>query len=120
MRGLDRSALVGINASVRDTIIAMSGARCGSAMVVGDDKHLLGIFTDGDFRRLAEKHSDVLELNIKDVMTVNPVTVNGDALAAEVLKLLEERHVDDLVVVDNDKLVQGFIDTQDLPGLKVM
>ncbi len=120
MRGLDRSALVGINASVRDTIIAMSGARCGSAMVVDDDKHLLGIFTDGDFRRLAEKHSDVLELNIKDVMTVNPVTVNGDALAAEVLKLLEERHVDDLVVVDNDKLVQGFIDTQDLPGLKVM
>lgn len=120
MRGLDRSALVGINATVRETIIAMSGARCGSAIIVDDSKNLLGIFTDGDFRRLAEKHNNVLDLEIKDVMTVDPVTVNADALAVEVLKLLEERHVDDLVVTDNNKHVLGFIDTQDLPGLKVM
>ena len=98
----------------------MSGARCGSAMIVDDEKRLLGIFTDGDFRRLAEKYDDVLSLAIKDVMTVNPVTVNCDALAAEVLKLLEDRKVDDLVVTDNNQHVLGFIDTQDLPGLKVM
>lgn len=120
MRGEDRSAMVKEDATVRETIIAMSGARCGSAMIVDNDKHLLGIFTDGDFRRLAEKHDDVLSLSIKDVMTVNPVTVNCDALAAEVLKLLEERKVDDLVVTDSNQHVLGFIDTQDLPGLKVM
>ena len=120
MRGQDRSAMVKIDATVRETIIAMSGARCGSAMIVDDEKRLLGIFTDGDFRRLAEKYDDVLSLAIKDVMTVNPVTVNCDALAAEVLKLLEDRKVDDLVVTDNNQHVLGFIDTQDLPGLKVM
>lgn len=120
MRGLDRSAMVHSDATVRETIIAMSGARCGSAMVVDDEKRLLGIFTDGDFRRLAEKYDNVLSLAIKDVMTVNPVTVSQDALAAEVLRLLEERKIDDLVVTDNNKHVLGFIDTQDLPGLKVM
>ena len=120
MRGEDRSAMVKESATVRETIIAMSSVRCGSAMIVDNDKHLLGIFTDGDFRRLAEKHDNVLSLAIKDVMTVNPVTVNCDALAAEVLKLLEERKVDDLVVTDSNQHVLGFIDTQDLPGLKVM
>ena len=120
MRGLDRSAMVNADATVRETIFAMSSARCGSAMIVDEEKHLLGIFTDGDFRRLAEKHDNVLALAIKDVMTVNPVTVNSEALAAEVLKLLEERRVDDLVVTDNNQHVLGFIDTQDLPGLKVM
>lgn len=120
MRGLDRSATVKAGATVRETIFSMSSARCGSAMVVDDENHLLGIFTDGDFRRLAEKYDNVLALAIKDVMTTNPVTVNQDALAAEVLKLLEERKVDDLVVTDNNKHVLGFIDTQDLPGLKVM
>lgn len=120
MRGLDRSAMVKVGATVRETIFSMSSARCGSAMVVDDENHLLGIFTDGDFRRLAEKYDNVLALAIKDVMTTNPVTVNQDALAAEVLKLLEERKVDDLVVTDNNKHVLGFIDTQDLPGLKVM
>jgi arabinose-5-phosphate isomerase len=120
MRGLDRSALVAPESTIRETIIAMSSARCGSAMVVDDEKHLLGIFTDGDFRRMAEKYPNVLEMRVKEAMTVNPVTVNGDILAAQVLKLLEERHVDDLVVTDNNKCVLGFIDTQDLPGLKVM
>ena len=120
MRGLNRSAILTRNATVRETIISMSRARCGSAMVVDENNHLLGIFTDGDFRRLAEKYDNVLELTIKDVMTPSPVTVCKDALAAEVLKLLEERKVDDLVVVDEDKHVIGFIDTQDLPGLKVM
>ena len=120
MRGLDRSALVSPGATIRETIIAMSGARCGSAMVVDDEKHLLGIFTDGDFRRMAEKYPNVLEMKVDEAMTANPVTVNGDVLAAQVLKLLEERHVDDLVVTDNNKHVLGFIDTQDLPGLKVM
>ena len=120
MRGLDRSALVSPGATIRETIIAMSGARCGSAMVVDAEKHLLGIFTDGDFRRMAEKYPNVLEMKVDEAMTANPVTVNGDVLAAQVLKLLEERHVDDLVVTDNNKHVLGFIDTQDLPGLKVM
>ena len=120
MRKLDRSAVVGPAATVRETIYAMSHARCGSAIVADGDGKLLGIFTDGDFRRRAAQCDRVLELKMEEVMTPRPVTVGPETLAAEVVKTIEKRHIDDLVVVDGDNRVLGFIDVQDLPGLKIM
>ena len=120
MRPLENSALVSPDASVRETLYAMSHARCGSAIVVDDAKHLLGIFTDGDFRRWAEKDDRVLDLKMRNVMTVKPISVVRDTLIVSVLKLIKERKVDDLVVIDADNVVQGFIDSQDLPGFKMM
>ena len=55
-----------------------------------------------------------------DVMTADPVSVDGDLLAVQVIKLLEGRKIDDLVVTGKDKIVLGFIDVQDLPGMKVI
>ena len=98
----------------------MSHARCGSAIITDDENHLLGIFTDGDFRRLAEKEDKVLEFTMSEVMTKNPVSIQKDALAVEVLKILEQRRIDDIVVTDSNGIVCGFIDVQDLPGLKIM
>lgn len=98
----------------------MSGARCGSAIIEDGDRRLLGIFTDGDFRRWAEKDMSVLERAMSEVMTPHPVAVHAGQLAVEVLKVLESRHIDDIVVLDDDDRVAGFIDVQDLPGLKLM
>jgi len=120
MRKLENSALVSPRSTVRETIYAMSHARCGSAIITDENGGLLGIFTDGDFRRLAEREDKVLELVMADVMTKNPVSVRADALAVEVLKVLEKRHIDDVVVTDENGKVAGFIDVQDLPGLKIM
>ena len=120
MRPLENTALVTPDATVRETLYAMSHARCGSAIVVDDAKHLLGIFTDGDFRRWAEKDDRVLDLKMRNVMTVKPISVVRDTLIVSVLKLIKERKVDDLVVIDADNVVQGFIDSQDLPGFKMM
>ncbi len=120
MRNRERSAIVNVTESVRDAIIKMSGARCGSAIIEDGEGRLLGIFTDGDFRRWAEKDMSVLELSMEKVMTRNPVSVKAEQLAVEVIKVLENRRVDDIVVVDDDNRVQGFIDVQDLPGLKLM
>lgn len=120
MRKLENSALVRPESTVRETIYAMSHARCGSAIITDESNHLLGIFTDGDFRRLAEYEDKVLELTMNEVMTRNPVSINADALAVEVLKILEQRRIDDIVVTDPNGIVQGFIDVQDLPGLKIM
>ena len=120
MRPLEHSALVPPAASVRETLYAMSRARCGSAIVVDGGNHLLGIFTDGDFRRLAEKEDKVLELKMADVMTKNPISVAEDTLVVSVLKLIKERKIDDLVVIDANNVVRGCIDSQDLPGLKMM
>jgi len=120
MRGRDRSAIVHVDATVRDAIIHMSSARCGSAIVEDDGRRLIGIFTDGDFRRWAEKDMSVLERSMGEVMTPHPVAVRAEQLAVEVLKVLESRHIDDIVVLDSDGCVAGFIDVQDLPGLKLM
>ena len=120
MRDLEHTAVVAPERTVRETIYAMSHARCGSAIITDDSNHLLGIFTDGDFRRLAEKEDKVLELTMNEVMTRNPVSIKADALAVEVLKILEQRRIDDIVVTDPNGIVQGFIDVQDLPGLKIM
>ena len=120
MRPLESSALVSTASSVRETLYAMSHARCGSALVVDGENHLLGIFTDGDFRRWAEKEDKVLDLRMGDVMTRNPISVAKDTLIVSVLKLIKERKIDDLVVIDADNVVQGFIDSQDLPGFKMM
>ncbi|MBQ9500977.1 MAG: KpsF/GutQ family sugar-phosphate isomerase [Lentisphaeria bacterium] len=120
MRKLENSALVRPQSTVRETIYAMSHARCGSAIITDENGRLLGIFTDGDFRRLAEREEKVLELVMADVMTKNPVSVRTDALAVEVIKVLEQRHIDDIVVTDENGRVAGFIDVQDLPGLKIM
>jgi arabinose-5-phosphate isomerase len=120
MRPLENSALVSPGATVRETLYAMSHARCGSAIIVDKENHLLGIFTDGDFRRWAEKEDKVLDLKMERVMTVHPISVARDTLAVNVLKVIKERKVDDLVVTDENNVVLGFIDVQDLPGLKVM
>ena len=120
MRKPENSALVKADAIVRETLYEMSRARSGAAIVVDDDNRLLGIFTDGDFRRRAADDDDVLKRNMSEVMTVNPVTVKADSMVAEVVKIVESRRIDDLVVIDNDGKVAGFIDIQDLPGLKIM
>jgi len=120
MRPLDRSAFVSPSATVRETLYAMSHARCGSAIVVDPGNKLLGIFTDGDFRRWAERDEKVLDMVMRDVMTPHPIAVRGDTLVVNVLKTIRERKVDDIVVTDDSGVVRGFIDVQDLPGLKVM
>ena len=120
MRKPEESALVESTTTVRETLYKMSHARTGAAIVVDSENNLLGIFTDGDFRRRAADDDDVLKRCMKDVMTVNPVTVNIDAMVAEVIKTVEKRRIDDLVVIGNDGKVAGFIDIQDLPGLKIM
>ncbi|QSH40165.1 KpsF/GutQ family sugar-phosphate isomerase [Lentisphaerota bacterium ZTH] len=120
MRAGERYATVAPETKVKDTLLHMTSARCGCAIIVNDKQELLGIFTDGDFRRHAEKSLDVLEQKVEEVMTSNPVFVRAESLAAEALKVVEDRKINDIVVVDKAGRVVGMIDVQDLPGLKLM
>lgn len=119
MRSGDRLATVTRDFNVRDTLLKMTACRSGSAIVVDDEMHPIGIFTDGDFRRRAGV-PDILTRNIAEVMTHNPASIRQDALAVEVLRLVEARKVDDIIVTDADRKVVGVVDIQDLPGLKLM
>jgi len=120
MRRDQRFAKVMPQASVRETLLVMTKARCGSVAIVNDDGVLQGIFTDGDFRRHITSDANLLEQPIGEVMTRNPVTITSGRMAAELVCLLETCHIDDILVVDNCNRAIGIIDIQDLPRFKLM
>jgi arabinose-5-phosphate isomerase len=81
---------------------------------------LVGVFTDGDFRRRMTGDADILSRRLKQVMTPRPVSVRSDALAIEAVKVFSERNIDDLIVVNARQEPVGLVDSQDLPKLKIM
>ena len=123
MRTGDRLARVSPTSSVMDTLRAMTRAKSGSAVVVDDCGKLLGIFTDGDFRRRMSEGGDaatMLSGEVAAVMTPSPMFVRDDVYAAELLKVFEKRRIDDLPVCDPSGHVVGVVDIQDLPKMKVL
>ena len=120
MRPRDAMALVAKESLVRDVLKAMSNVRAGAAVVADGSNHLAGIFTHGDFVRHFQLDSKIGDRMVADLMTLNPVTVHRDKLAVEVLNLLERHRIDDLVVVDDDNVPVGIVDSQDLTRLKLL
>jgi arabinose-5-phosphate isomerase len=120
MRPREAMALVRPDTAIREVLSAMTAVRTGAAVVAGEDRQLLGIFTHGDFVRHFQSDSKVGERLVADLMTLNPVTVHQDKLAVEVLNLLERHRIDDLVVVDDANVPVGIVDSQDLTRLKLL
>jgi arabinose-5-phosphate isomerase len=120
MRKTDQMALVEPTTSVRQVLHTMAKARAGSSVVVDANGKLLGIFTHGDFGRHFQTEPQLLEKQVGDFMTRNPITIRGDKLAAEVLHVLENHRIDDLVVVNETGAPIGLVDTQDLARFKLL
>jgi len=99
---------------IKDVLLAVTKARAGSASIVDKKGKLVGIFTDGDLRRHLEKDSNLAVRKVKDVMTKNPSVVKKDTLAVEALRILQEKKIDEVPVVDNKKRPIGLLDVQDL------
>ncbi|MBO7483161.1 MAG: KpsF/GutQ family sugar-phosphate isomerase [Kiritimatiellae bacterium] len=125
MRTGDRLAVVAPEATVMEALMAMTKAQGGSALVADAGGRLLGIFTDGDFRRIMagggrNDGQAVLGQPISRYMTPSPMFVRSDAYAAELLKVFERKRIDDLPVCDAEGRVVGLVDIQDLPKMKVL
>ena len=125
MRKDEGFAKVTPSTSVLDAVMAMTKAKAGSAVVADAGGKLLGIFTDGDFRRVvversADSAADTLRLPVEAVMTKSPLFIRDSVYAAEIVKVFEKRRIDDLPVVDGDGVVVGLVDIQDLPKMKVL
>lgn len=117
MRVGEQLPLVGRDSTVREalTVMTRTPGRPGAALVVGEDRELLGIFTDGDLRRLAESGSLPLDHGIADHMAANPRHLNDCQLVGEVLHLFKDTHVDQMpVVAEGSHRVVGLVDVQDL------
>jgi len=120
MRAGARNAVVPQTLLVKEALLVMTRAKSGSVSVVNARGKLAGVFTDGDLRRHMADDDHVLSKPLADVMTRNPICIRGDALAAEALKIFNERNIDDIIVVNAKNEPVGLVDSQDLPKLKLM
>jgi arabinose-5-phosphate isomerase len=120
MRKGERNAVANEHLSVKEALMVMTHARSGSLSVVNRQGKLIGVFTDGDFRRHMASDEQLLSRPLNRVMTRDPIRVREDALAQEALKIFNERNIDDLIVVNAKNEPVGLVDSQDLPKLKMM
>ncbi|MCH6565070.1 MAG: KpsF/GutQ family sugar-phosphate isomerase [Proteobacteria bacterium] len=111
----DAIPLVPISSSLNDTLLEMTKKGLGMAGVIDpENKQLLGIYTDGDIRRTFEKMPDINTAQVKDFMTPDCVTIEADRIASEALKLMHDRKINALLIVDKHNLVQGALNMHDL------
>ncbi|NTV29363.1 MAG: KpsF/GutQ family sugar-phosphate isomerase [Candidatus Omnitrophica bacterium] len=114
MRKGTHFARVTEDTTVKDVLLAITEARCGSACIVDRKKKFVGIFTDGDLRRYIETDPQLLSRQVGRVMTRNPLTIKRERLAAEAFEILMQKKVDELPVLDGDGKLVGLLDVQDL------
>lgn len=97
-----------------DVIHEMSSKRLGMTCVADDQGRLVGVVTDGDLRRHMTPGSDLLDHRAQDVMTPRPVTIRRGMLAVEALRLMEQRKITSVVVVDDRGAAEGVVHLHDL------
>ena len=115
MHSGDAIPLVSLDTSLNLTLLEMTEKGLGMAGVIDpESKQLLGIYTDGDLRRTFEKMPDIKTARVKDFMTPNCVTIEADRIAGEALKIMHDRKINALMVVDKNNCVQGALNMHDL------
>ncbi|MGE5197287.1 MAG: KpsF/GutQ family sugar-phosphate isomerase [Deltaproteobacteria bacterium] len=114
MRTGSSNPVVNEDKKVSEVLVKITQARAGSATVVDKKGRLAGIFTDGDLRRHLEINPDLAQLRIREVMTKNPTTVTAHMLAAEAMRILQAKKIDELPVIDKKHRPVGLLDVQDL------
>ena len=102
------------DALLRDTLLEMTRKGLGMTAVVNADDRIVGIFTDGDLRRLLDQNIDVHQARIGEVMHPGCKTITADRLAAEGLALMEENKINALLVADADGRLSGALNMHDL------
>ena len=108
------SPVVSEDKRVSDVLLKITQARAGCACVVNKSGKLTGIFTDGDLRRHMESDLSLPRRRISEVMTKGPSMVTKDILAAEAMRIMREKKIDELPVVDQALRPIGLLDVQDL------
>jgi arabinose-5-phosphate isomerase len=107
-------------ASFSDLMREMSAKGLGAAAVVDVSNQVLGIFTDGDLRRLVEQGRDLRDSVAADVMHAGPKTIGVQALAVEAADLMERNRINSVLVLDADGHLCGAVSSNDLMRAKVI
>ena len=102
------------DALVSTALLEMTKKKLGMTAVVDFEKHVVGIFTDGDLRRMLEKNLNVHTTHIGQVMTQACAVIHADILAAEAMQIMEKKKINALLVVDRQQNLQGALNMHDL------
>ena len=120
MRSGDQVPRVTPGTGFTDLMREMSSKGLGASAVVDAKQRVLGIFTDGDLRRLVEKGVDLRTATAGEVMHANPRTLRADALAVDAVELMEQHSITSVLIVDEEGALCGALNTNDLMRAKVI
>ena len=120
MRSGDAVPQVGPQTPFTDMLREMTGNGLGFTAVAEPGGRVLGIFTDGDLRRLIERGGDLRSLRAAEVMHPGPKLVRADALAVDAAQVMEQHRITSVLVVDADGLLCGALNSNDLMRAKVI
>ena len=120
MRSGDAVPQVGPQTPFTDMLREMTGKGLGFTAVAEPGGRVLGIFTDGDLRRLIERGGDLRSLRAAEVMHPGPKLVRADALAVDAAQVMEQHRITSVLVVDADGLLCGALNSNDLMRAKVI
>jgi len=120
MRSGDEVPRVGPDTVLTETLREMSAKGLGFTAVTDAAGRVLGIFTDGDLRRLIERGADLRALRVDDVMHARPKLIGADALAVDAADLMELHRITGVLVVDENAVLVGALNSNDLMRAKVI
>jgi len=104
---------VNLDDKIRTIILEMTSKRLGATAVITDDSRVAGIITDGDLRRMLQKNESVDNLTAKDIMSLNPKSIDKNELAIHAFNKMESYKITQLIVTENDKYA-GMIHLHDI------
>ena len=110
----DRLPSVREEAKIKDALVEMSLKGLGMTAVVDANNQLIGLFTDGDLRRILDAQIDIHQDSITSVMTKNPFVATQEMLAAEALKIMEDKKINGLIIVNDKNQPIGAMNMHDL------
>ncbi|MGQ0708909.1 MAG: KpsF/GutQ family sugar-phosphate isomerase [Rhodoferax sp.] len=120
MRSGEAVPKVAPQASFSELMREMSAKGLGASAIVDEQDRVLGIFTDGDLRRLVEQGQDLRGKTAREVMHPGPHTVSADVLAVEAAELMERMRITSVLVVDAQQRLCGALNSNDLMRAKVI
>jgi arabinose-5-phosphate isomerase len=120
MRTGKRVPMISLEATVADAILEITRKEMGMTAIVDRKRRLVGLFTDGDLRRVLARAPDPRGLSVDEVMTREPRTVRPEALAVEAVEIMERRKSTQMPVVDAEGRLVGALNIHDLFQAKIL
>ena len=110
----DRLPVISETALIKDALVEMSLKGLGMTAIVDANNQLVGLFTDGDLRRILDLQIDIHQDSITTVMTKSPTVAQADMLAAQALNIMEDKKINGLIIVDEKQTPIGAMNMHDL------